>query len=32
MLTTQEALSKLFDLISPLESELVSIENANGRC
>ena len=31
MLTTQEALSKLFELVSPLESELISIENANGR-
>ena len=31
MLTTQEALSKLFELVSPLERELISIENANGR-
>lgn len=31
MLTTQAALSKLFELVNPLEGELISIENANGR-
>ena len=31
MLTTQAALNKLFELVTPLEGELISIENANGR-